>query len=130
MEGGSMATLHHNADWTALLDRAVDDLLQGLADDTAREVRNEYAAPSGEHEDVASLPQFDIGSSVAVRQRLVSYSATLLMAASASTGDTCSDGEEVVDCRREFHPDSPPVYRCLHSPPHCYDNEGHRIACP
>src|SRR5688572_9858117 len=115
-----------NAGWNDLLDRAVDDLVRGLADDAARESRGEYAPTSGEGEDLAILSGFDIASSIAVRERLMSYSVTLLMAASAGTGDTCNDGAEIVDCRREFRPDGPSIYRCLHSPPHCYTREDER----
>lgn len=116
-----MATLGQNPDWDSFVERAVDQLLRELAEN----------AGAGRDEEFAVRPQVDIESSTVVRQRLRSYSMSLLTAAGAGTGDlVCDNGTSTVECTLVLRPHGTAYYRCLHSPPDCYDASHQSIACP
>ena len=101
--------LQPHEDWSALIDEAVDNLVAELMDQPIRGWADAVVGPPG----VES----------AVRERLVTFSTTLLAAAATGVGHLqCDDGiSDPVDCDFIFRPNNDPYYRCRgHSPPHCY----------
>jgi hypothetical protein len=92
-------------DWEELVSRAVDDLMDDLPPAMLESRR--------------------------VRERLMSYSLTLVAAARAASGGLrCNDGSTTVDCVFVLRPNDTPYYRCMHAPPHCYDAQFNTIRCP
>ena len=116
-----MSSLERTADWDAFVSRAVDDLLHALSED----------AEAGRDENFALRPEASLEASELVRERLTSYSMSLLSAARAGTGTVvCNNGVTTVDCTFVLRPHETPYHRCLHSPPDCYDASGESIVCP
>jgi hypothetical protein len=115
-----MAMLEQQPDWSDFVRRAVDDLLADLTRQAATR-----------SESLAVEMQSDIESAGVLRERLESYSMSLLAASGAGTGNLrCNNGSSTVDCAFVLRPDGSPYYRCVHSPPDCYDADYRTIACP
>jgi hypothetical protein len=115
-----MPSLRPDQDWSAYVDEAVDDLLGDLL------------GGAGGREGLVR-PVEPLDEPVAgVRERLVSYSMSMLAAAGAGTGALrCDNGDTTVDCEFVLRPHKTPFYRCIgHTPADCYDESYHSIDCP